>query len=164
MGPRSSSRSTEIVVGRVRAPHGVKGEVRVEPLTDRFEERFRVGSALRSATGIVTIDAVRGTAADPIVHFTGIDDRAAAERLRGDLTVSRDYARRPGEHLWDDLVGLPVVTPEGVLLGEVRDVIRAGGADVLVVAGEREVLLPMIGSVIRSIASDGIVAVPQEEA
>ena len=164
MGPRSSSRSTEIVVGRVRAPHGVKGEVRVEPLTDRFEERFRAGAVLRSVAGLVTIDAVRGTAADPIVHFAGIDDRAAAERLRGDLTVSREDARREGEHLWDDLIGLRVVTPEGVPLGEVRDVIRAGGADVLVVAGEREVLLPMIGSVIRSIASDGIVAVPQEEA
>lgn len=169
MAPRSTSRSTDdasddIVVGVVRASHGLKGEVRVEPLTDRFEERFRVGSRLLSAAGPVTVAAVRGTDADPIVQFDGIDSREAAERLRGQLRVSREEARAGGGHLWADLIGKPVVTPDGARLGEVRDVLRAGGADVLVVRGEREFLLPMLESVVREIGPDAIVAVPQEEA
>jgi len=141
----------------------MKGEVRVEPLTDRYEERFHVGSTLLSVIGPVTIAGMRGTAGGPIVRFDGVDDRAGAERLRGELRVSRDEARSGEGHLWADLIGKRVVTPEGAALGEVRDVLRAGGADVLVVQGEREILLPMLESVIRHIG-ETIVAVPQEEA
>ncbi|HKW78360.1 MAG TPA: ribosome maturation factor RimM, partial [Candidatus Limnocylindria bacterium] len=90
--------------------------------------------------------------------------------LRGrHLRVSREAARAAarGRHLWADLVGLDVVTPDGTTLGSVRELLRAGGADVLVVigpdAGER--LLPMIDSVVRSvdIAERRIVVTPQEE-
>ncbi len=142
----------------------MKGEVRVEPLTDRYEERFRVGSRLLSAIGTVTIASARGTPEGPIVRFEGIEDRDAAERLRGELRVSRDEARAGEGHLWADLMGMRVVTPEGVALGVVHEVLRAGAADVLVVRdGEREILLPMLESVIRKIGDDAIVAVPQEE-
>lgn len=168
MARRSNSTSTDgsdVIVGIVRAPHGVKGEVRVEPLTDRFEERFRVGSRLQSVIGPVTVASVRGTDGGPIVRFEGIADRGAAERLRGDLRVSRKAARAGEGHLWADLVGMRVATPEGTALGRVTDVLRAGGADVLVVRdGEREILLPMLESVIREVGTDTIVAVPQEEA
>jgi 16S rRNA processing protein RimM len=162
MARRSNSTSTEsddVVVGVVRAPHGMKGEVRVEPLTDRFEERFRRGSKLLSTIGPVTVASVRGTAAQPIVAFEGIHDRTAAGRLRGDLRVARE--RREGEHLWVDLIGRRVVTPEGKALGTVTEILRAGGADVLVVG---DLMLPMIESVIREIGDDQIVAIPQEEA
>ena len=148
-----------MVVGVVRAPHGIKGEVRVEPLTDRWEERFRKGSRLISAIGEVRVASVRGTPEEPIVRFEGIDDRSGAERLRGELRVARE--RRKGEHLWGDLVGKRVVTPDGSELGTVREILRAGGADVLVVSDD--LMLPMIDSVIREIG-DVIVAVPQEEA
>lgn len=164
MGPRSTSRSTsvdqrstDIVVGVVRGPHGLKGEVKVEPLTDRPEERFRVGSTLLSAIGPVTVAGVRGSL---IVSFEGITDRDAAERLRGELTVTREEARKGDGYLWADLIGKRVVTPEGRELGTVTDVLRAGGADVLVVG---ELMLPMLESVVREIG-DEIVAVPQEEA
>jgi 16S rRNA processing protein RimM len=140
----------------VRGPHGVKGEVRVEPLTDRFEERFRVGARLLSVVGPVVIASVRGTDAEPIVRFEGIDDRPAAGRLRGELRA----ARAEGIPLWGDLIGKRVVTPEGKELGTVTEVLRAGGADVLVVGA---LMLPMLESVIKSIG-DVIVAVPQEEA
>jgi len=163
MDRRSSSRSTEsdatdLVVGVVRAPHGVRGDVRVEPLTDR-PERFRTGARLISVVGELTVSHVGGTAQDPIVHFEGIDDRTAAETLRGELRVPRE--RRAGEHLWADLIGKRVVTPEGADLGTVKEILRAGGADVLVVSDA--LMLPMIDSVIREVG-DVIVAVPQEEA
>jgi len=74
-----------VAVGRIVRTQGRRGEVRVEPLSDRAEERFRAGSRLISAVGEVTVVSVRGTAQDPIVHFRGIDDREAAERLRGEL-------------------------------------------------------------------------------
>jgi 16S rRNA processing protein RimM len=156
------------VVGVVRAPHGLRGEVRIEPLTDRPSERFRPGVVLRSEAGAMRIEGVRGAADALIVRFEGIADRDSAERLRGrELRVTRADARRAGQYLWDDLIGLEALTPEGSRVGEVREVLRAGGADVLVVRdGEREVLLPMLESVIREVDLEGgrIVVVPQEEA
>jgi 16S rRNA processing protein RimM len=174
MAPRSTSRSTDadgdVVVGVVRAPHGVRGEVRVEPLSDVSDERFRVGATLQCAgIGALKIAAIRGTAQAPIVRFEGYDDRSSADRLRNKpLAVERQEARRAaGEgYLWADLVGLRVSTPEGRELGVVAEIIRAGETDVLVVRGDTgETMLPALESVIRSIDVEGgrIVAVPQEE-
>ena len=154
----------------VRAPHGVRGEVKVEPLTDKYEARFKVGSKLDCQdVGVVTIASLRGTEAQPIVRFAGYDDRNSVEGLRNkQLTVSRDQAREAAgdAYLWSDLVGLAVVTPEGRELGIVAEIIRAGATDVLVVRGDSaETLLPALESVIRQvdIAGGRIVAVPQEE-
>src|SRR2546423_14392723 len=116
MGPRSTSRSIEgddLVVGVVRAPHGVRGEVKVESRTD-VPGRFRKGSRLLCDDGELVIASVRGHGSLPIVLFEGLATRADAERLRGkSLRVSRGEARRAakGGHLWADLLGLRAETP-----------------------------------------------------
>lgn len=174
MARRSTSRSTdnddEVIVGVVRAPHGVRGEVRVEPLTDVPEQRFRVGARLICpGIGELTIASLRGKEKEPIVRFAGYDDRDAAATLRNkELRVPREAARRAagGGHLWGDLIGLRVVTPEGRELGAVSEIVRAGETDVIVVRGDAgETMLPALESVIHQVDLEGgrIVAVPQEE-
>jgi 16S rRNA processing protein RimM len=172
MGQRSTSRSTDddrLVVGQIRGPHGVRGEVRIDPRTD-VPGRFHAGAELEcDDIGPLRIESVRGEAASPIVRFQGYGTRESAGTLRDKfLHVSRDDARRAakGSYLWADLVGLAVVTPDGASLGTVRDLIRAGASDVLVIeGGERELLLPMVDSVVREIdvAGGRIVATPLEE-
>jgi 16S rRNA processing protein RimM len=83
--------------------------------------------------------------------------------------VSRDQARRAAGdgYLWADLIGLRAETPGGEVLGTVREIIRAGETDVLVVRADdskSELLLPAIGSVVREVDVPGsrIVVVPQE--
>jgi len=49
-----------------------------------------------------------------------------------------------GEYYWADLVGLKVVTTEGVELGQVEHMMATGANDVMVVKGERERLLPFL--------------------
>ena len=172
MGPRSTSRSTsdDVVVGVVRAPHGLRGEVKVQSRTD-VADRFREGARLRcEGVGELVVASVRGSDPAPIVRFAGYDTRADAERLRGrTLQVSREAARSAakGAYLWADLIGLVAETPDGVRLGTVREMIRAGETDVLVVRDEgsaQEVLLPTLESVVREIdlAAGRIVVVPQE--
>jgi 16S rRNA processing protein RimM len=171
MEPRSTSRSiSDLVVGVIRAPHGVRGEVKVESRTD-VPQRFHKGSRLLcEGLGELVIASVRGPAGVPIVRFEGHTARADAERLRGrSLLVSRDQARRAaGEgYLWADLLGLRAETPGGEALGTVREIIRAGETDVLVVRADDskgELLLPAIGSVVREVDLPGgrIVVVPQE--
>jgi 16S rRNA processing protein RimM len=174
MGPRSTSRSTsddDLVVGFILGPHGIRGEVRIDPRTD-VADRFRAGAVLQcDDIGPLTVASVRGEVAKPIVHFEGYDSREAAESLRRRfLRVARSESRRAtsGAYLWADLLGTRVETPEGTALGIVRELLRAGENDVLVVTDEagRERLLPMLESVVKAVDVDAgrIVAVPPEEA
>jgi 16S rRNA processing protein RimM len=174
MGPRSTSRSIsddDLVVGFILGPHGIRGEVRIDPRTD-VADRFRAGAVLQcDDIGPLTVAAVRGEVAKPIIRFEGYDSRVAAESLRRRfLRVARNESRRAtaGAYLWADLVGAHVVTPDGEPLGSVRDLLRAGENDVLVIADEagRERLLPMLESVVKAVdvQAGRIVAVPQEEA
>ena len=173
MGPRSTSRSIsddDLVVGYILGPHGVRGEVRVDPRTD-VSDRFRPGAVLQcDDIGPLTVSVVRGEVAKPIVLFEGYDSRVAAEALRRKfLRVARSESRRAtaGAYLWADILGAQVETPEGARLGTVRELLRAGENDVLVVADEsgRERLLPMLESVVKAVDVDAgrIVAVPPEE-
>src|SRR5437773_1498065 len=174
MGQRSTSRSISggdetLVVAQIRGPHGFRGEVRIDPRTD-IPGRFVPGAVFEcDGVGPLKIVARRGAESEPIVRFEGRDTREAVEALKDKfLTVTAAAAREkaaPGAYLWRDLVGLEVVTPDGRTLGRVRNLIRAGGADVLVVEAEgKELLLPMIASVITAIeVGDGrIVATPLE--
>lgn len=173
MERRSTSRSTDdegLVVARILGPHGIRGEVRLDPRTD-VPDRLHPGAVLEcDGIGPLTITTMRGDAASPIVEFAGYDSRAAAEVLRDRfLRVSREEARRAtkGAYLWADLVGLAARTPDGRALGTVKDLIRAGETDVLIVVdgSGRELLLPMLESVVRSVdvTSGAIVLAPQEE-
>ena len=159
-----------LVVAQIRGPHGVRGEVRIEPRTD-VADRLRVGVTLDcEGVGPLTIMSLRGERSSPIALFQGYTTRSAADGLRDRfLRVPIEEARRAakGAYLWADLVGLAVRTPEGAPLGVVRDLIRAGETDVLVVrddaGGER--LLPMLESVVREVDLSGgtMTVVPQEE-
>ncbi|HEV8470890.1 MAG TPA: ribosome maturation factor RimM [Candidatus Limnocylindria bacterium] len=197
MGPRSTSKSTDergraaaargrgrtsevgtavggignddLVVGVVRAPHGVRGEVKVQSRTD-VPGRFRKGSRLLCDDLELVIASVRGTEDVPIVRFEGHATRTDAERLRGkSLRVSRGEARRAakGSYLWADLLGLRAETPQGEVIGSVREVIRAGETDVLVIRadGSRpDLLVPAIASVVREVdvPHGRVVISPQE--
>jgi len=174
MGQRSTSRSISgddsLVVAEIRGPHGVRGEVRLDPRSD-VADRFAPGATLEcDGVGPLTIMTIRGGADQPIVAFEGISTREQAEALKDRfLRVARTEARRSltnGAVLWADLVGLAVETPDGRALGTVKELLRAGAADVLVVAHEGgELLLPMIDTVIRKIdvQAGRIVATPLEE-
>ncbi len=175
MGPRSTSRSISgddetLVVAQIRGAHGIRGEVRLDPRTD-VADRFTPGTTFDcEGIGTLTIATRRGPAEQPIIGFEGYGSRASVDALRERfLRVPREQARKAiskGAVLWADLVGLAVQTPEGTPLGTVRDLIRAGAADVLIVDQDgKELLLPMIDSVIRDIdvAAGRIIATPLEE-
>jgi 16S rRNA processing protein RimM len=178
-GPRSTSRSISprgdsdgqsLVVGVIKTPHGTHGEVTVDPRSD-VPGRFRVGAVLDcDGLGPLTVSSLRGTPAKPIVGFKGYADRPDAEPLRGRfLRVSKAEARRAtkGSYLWADLVGLRAETPSGEGIGTVRDIIRAGETDVLVLARVTggELLVPAIASVVREVdlAAGRVIVAPQEE-
>jgi 16S rRNA processing protein RimM len=129
--------TVEVVVGVIGRPHGVRGEVAVEPRTDEPDRRFAPGQQLRSEGSgrIFTVASMRWHSGRLLVGFAGLDDRTAAEAVRGArLVVDVDPDERPdepGEYYDRQLVGLSVRTAEGGPVGEVVAVLHLPAQDVL---------------------------------
>lgn len=93
-----------------------------------------------------------------LARFAGIEDRDLAAELAGaEIFVERrqfaDTAQ--GEHYWSDLVGLPVETADGRLLGKVDSLLETGANDVLVIDGEKRCLVPFVaGQVVKTVDLD----------
>ncbi|MFF4774970.1 ribosome maturation factor RimM [Microtetraspora fusca] len=129
----------QLVVGRIGRPHGVRGEVTVEVRTDDPELRFAPGTALATdpaSAGPVEVEGARWHKDILLLSLVGVDDRDAAEALRGTLLVI-DSAELPPSEDPDEfhdhqLIGLSVVTVDGDPVGEVADVLHHG-QDLLVV-------------------------------
>lgn len=104
--------------------HGLGGEVKLKLFTDDLSPYRAFNS------GALTLTSLRG----PIARFAEAGDRTAAEGLRGtELTVSRGELPPldQGEYYHADLIGLPVVTPEGAAVGQVVAVENFGAGDLI---------------------------------
>jgi 16S rRNA processing protein RimM len=146
----------DLVVGRIGHAHGVKGEVSVEVRTDDPDRRYAVGSVLATdprERGPLTVEGARAHHGRLLVRFAGVEDRTAAEALRGTLLVvdSADVGETAEDEWWDhDLVGLTAVTTDGRTLGAVADVVHVPGSPLLSVVDEegREVLVPFVADIV----------------
>jgi 16S rRNA processing protein RimM len=136
----------KIALAAVAGAHGVKGEVRLKLFGEGVEGLSRhkdvyVGGAQRRLL------AVRAGGKAAVAKFAGVDDRSAAEALRGTL-VEVDRAALPpladGEYYHADLIGLPAVDGSGTALGTVVAVENYGAGDLLEieVEGGKRSLIP----------------------
>jgi 16S rRNA processing protein RimM len=151
-----------IVVGRVSGVYGIRGWVKLyshtrpaENLLDFEDVELRLGDEwkpVRLAEGRVHGNGLIG-------RFDGVDDRDGAAALLGaDVAVDREDFPEPGEdeYYWADLVGLEVVTTEGVSLGRVASLMETGANDVMIVEGDRERLVPFTpGRHVQEVDLDG---------
>ena len=147
-----TSGSPFVAVARIVGAFGVRGEIKVDSLTD-FSERFDPGSKLFLNGSPVTVVASRATGGDRwVVRLDAVQDRADAEALRGaTLDIPEDsLAPLPrGSYYRFQLVGISAETEDGAPLGAVSEVLETGSNDVLVVrsAGGREALIPNIDGI-----------------
>jgi len=158
----------DLRIGRVLKAHGVKGALRVELLTD-FPDRFAPGREMVVGGRRLRVARSEQLQGSVLVTFEGISDRTAAEPLAGAyVTVPLAEARAlPADQYYHfQLVGLTVFdTRQARQLGRVAEVLTYPANDVLrVTDGDHEVLIPMIRSVVRSIAlADGTITVDLPE-
>ncbi|GMA99312.1 ribosome maturation factor RimM [Pelosinus sp. IPA-1] len=145
-----------IVIGKIGAPQGVRGEVRVTPLTD-FPERFReLKTALLDDGTSLPIESVRYHQQFVLLKFRGMDNRNDIEHLRGKLikVERKDLVQLPAGHYYIfDIVGLEVYTEEKEYLGKVTDVLETGSNDVYIVEqkDKQPLLIPALKSVVLQI-------------
>jgi 16S rRNA processing protein RimM len=139
-----------ILLGRVLGAFGVRGEMKLKSFTDpaamllKYQPWILVhGGAERELQGARGRDTAKGV----VLTLPGVEDRDAAEALAGaEVWVPRSALPKPkpGEYYWVDLEGLRVVNREGIELGKVSYLFETGANDVMVVAGERDRLIPFL--------------------
>ena len=163
-----------VLVGRVVKPQGRKGEVVVEPLSDRphrFASLARVfvpipGSAGARAIAVTDRWPHKGRI---VLKLEGVDSIDEAERYRGvELRIGEDEleALPAGSYYHYQLQGLRVEDAQGRPIGTVAEILETGGeAPVLVVrGGPGEVLIPLADAFIQKVDLEGkrIVAIKPE--
>ena len=149
-----------LIVGRINGLYGVRGWVKVFSHTAPRERIVDYSPWLVRRTGgwsPMKVASGRVQGKGVVVRLEGVEDRDAAAALVGaEIALRRDQLPRlpDGEYYWADLIGLHVVTVEGVELGRVDHLLETGANDVLVVMGERERLVPYTESAVVSVDLD----------
>jgi len=139
-----------ILLGRVLGAFGVRGELKLQSFTDPASMLLKYQPWILVQRGAEReIEGARGrdTNKGVVLTLPGVEDRDAAEALAGTevwVPRARLPKPKPGEYYWVDLEGLRVVNREGIELGKVSYLFETGANDVMVVAGDRDRLIPFL--------------------
>lgn len=148
--------------GRIGAPHGLLGEVKVQPWTDdvtrfsQLKDCLVVSSDEKHRTPAV-VEGVRYINNNQVLlKLRGCDDRNEAEKLKGSyISVLREQAVELPEDTWFicDLLGCEVHDNTHGLLGKLADIIQQSAHDVYVVrqSGMADLLIPVLKTIIKSV-------------
>jgi len=148
---RPQNRNTDPVrIGQIVGAFGLKGEVKVEPLTD-FWERFEKGTRLRLKGQWVTVEGYREHKNRPMLRLSGIDSATIAEGLQWEYLeaiIDEEPELDEDEYFTADLIGMKVVSTDGRELGEVEDVIENPAHELLKIG---EILIPVVKEFVKEI-------------
>lgn len=146
-----------VVLGRLARPHSIRGEIRVEYYADS-PQLLDKPLLLRAGNGeprTVRIASRRMWRDHVIIRLEGVEDRTAAELLRGQelLIAEADFPDADDELYIHDILGLPVLLADGTLVGELEDVLFPAGQEVWTIRAPagHEILLPAVPEFVDSI-------------
>ena len=146
-----------LTLGRVTAPWGIKGEVKVEVITE-FPQRFSPMALVYIDGNPLTIDRSTWRRGKVILKFTTIDTIEEAQRLRGksvEVPLNQVHPLPEEQYYHFQIIGLEAWTTQGELLGNIDDILSTAGNDIYVVHGSRgEILIPAVEDVVKSIDID----------
>jgi 16S rRNA processing protein RimM len=167
-----SRKNEPVLLGKIVATHGIKGQMRVAVYSGEYETILSLASLmLKGPDGIMKTFRVAASALHGkklILSFEEYDNINQALPLVGhEVYVARDQmpALSEGEFYWSDLLGLRVVTDHGECLGELVEIIATGSNDVYVVKDDkREYLIPALADIVLEVNLDsGIMKVSPPE-
>lgn len=149
-----------VTLAAIAGAHGVRGEVRLK-LFGEGAEALRAFSVFDAGDRKLTLKSVRPANQGAVATFAEVDDRSAAEALRGTvLTVPRS-ALPPlaeGEYYHHDLLGLPCVSTDGAAIGHVAAVENFGAGDILEIEkpDRKRFMVPMTAQAVPAWNDDGV--------
>lgn len=135
-------------VGAVAGAHGIKGDMKIFPMTDDIDKFKTLDSILLSdKKGIreYKIEKVWYHKKFVMLKLEGIDNMDAVLALKGaEVKVTEAFAvpLLEGEYYWRDLLGMAVSTEDGEYLGELTDILETGANDVYEV--DKKLYIPAI--------------------
>ncbi|HTK80658.1 MAG TPA: ribosome maturation factor RimM [Bacteroidota bacterium] len=150
---------TLYAVGKIVGCFGIRGAVKVQPVTHSVErltelKSVRVGARPEDA-GKFTVSNVERRERIAVLTFAGIDTRTKAEEIVGHYVfVSGQQLKKPdeGSYFTDDIVGAEVYGTDGTLLGTIEDVEQMPAQDVWVMrSGEKSIMIPAVKEFIKSV-------------
>ena len=157
-----------LVVGRIGRAHGVLGEATIEVRTDVPDERFYIGAKLLTepeGNGPLTITSARDHNGILLLKFAEAHDRTTIEKLRdtllkAEVDMSQENLHEDEFHV-QQLIGLKVLTDDGVEVGTLTDVLNLPGQDLLAVeTANGEILIPFVYEIVPDIdLESGIVTI-----
>ena len=146
-------------IGQIVNHFGIKGMVKVNPFTDDISQFETLKKLLLEKDGKlieIEVEETKYSKNQVLLKLKGIDTIEEAEKYRGSyLKIARKDARKlpKGTYFIADLIGLPVYTEEGILLGNVDDIYNSGANDIYVVKDSlgKQILLPATKEVIKQV-------------
>lgn len=161
-----SQASDKVVIGKIGAPYGIKGWVKINAYTDTPEGIFDYSPWFVGEQAEYRIDHWRPHGKSLVAKLVGIENRDDAERIKNlDIAILANQLPEleDGEFYWRELTGMQVVTTQGYELGVVKDVFNTGANDILQVKakskdafGQKERLIPFVlDEVVQSVNKEG---------
>ncbi|MDO5708011.1 MAG: ribosome maturation factor RimM [Andreesenia angusta] len=147
-----------IQIGKISSIHGVKGELKVIPLTDdirRYDDLKEVYIGIDK--NLIEIEKVSYLKNQIIIKFKDIDNISDAEKyLNNFLWIDIENANKPKDaYFLFEIIGLEVYDLEDNYIGKVRDIIQTGRNDLYLVKNyEKESLIPAVSQFIKEIDLD----------
>ena len=149
------SDQNRVAVGEINSPWGIKGHVKVTPLTSK-PERLQPKQQVFVGDLALTITDAKIVGKIPVVQFSSFTTRNSVESLKGSLIeiLEKDLPKLPENIFYiHDIVGLTVFTDDDEVVGEIIEVLQTGANDVYVIrpTNGKDVLIPAVESVIVAI-------------
>ena len=150
-----------LIIGKLGGAHGVRGEVKVIPLTDDVRRFSSLKDCLildekEHLKETREVEKSRVDDSRTLIKFKGIDDRDEVSKLTGYyIGVSREDAVKlpEGRYFIADLIGLTVVDESRGDLGTIKDIINSGASDIISVKrkGKNELLIPYLNAIVKNV-------------
>ena len=143
-----------LAVGHVLGPWGVRGETKIQVMTD-FPESLDSQREVYLNGQPLIIEKSRLHKGHRILKLSTIDNIEAAERLQGqrlEIPLSKAHVLPQGEYYQHQLIGLEVLSTEGEFVGRIAKILPTGSNDVYLISGHcGEVPIPATNEVVKSI-------------
>ena len=145
-------------MGKIIGSHGVKGWLKIHPFTEEIETLTKYDEWLiprnEKTWDVIKVDQTIVKEKIMLVKLNEVNDRNSSDNFIKSLigVQKKDLPDLgPNDYYWSDLIGLCVESEDGVMYGVVETIMETGSNDVMIVKGEKEILIPYLPDVILNI-------------
>ena len=159
-----SATDKKIIIGKIGAAHGVRGDMKVYPLTD-FPDRFNTIKKAFIDDKEINIISTRYQNNFVVMKVKGVNSREEVARYTNKLLKINRSDVPPlneGEYYSFDIIGLKVINQDDVVLGEIIEILKTGSNDVYITKTPegKQLLIPALKKVVTEInIKDGFMKV-----